>query len=109
MIDIEKLTDIFAGDKAFVAMLFKQHLEDNLDVNRRIQKQFESKHLKVLYLTMHTLSGSLSSLCEMDLVPRIKKVEAISKNDELPDIDDINYIQSELDKIKIQLEQYITE
>lgn len=101
------LTETFGGDKEFVTMIFTQYLADNSNVNTRIQTKFENKQFENLFHIMHTLSGALSNICEEDIVSTIKKVENISRENELPDVDDINKIKEELDKIKLQMEQYL--
>jgi len=107
MIDIETLTGTFGGDKEFVTMIFTQYLSDNSDINQRIQTQFEAQQFETLFHTMHTLSGSLANICEIDIVPTIKKVEGVSKAGELAKVDEIDQIKEALDKIKQQMEQYI--
>lgn len=107
MINIEMLTETFGGDKEFVIMIFTQYLSDNSDVNDRILEQYEAQQFENLFHTMHTLSGALSNICEEDAVSTIKKVENLSRNGESPDMADINFITTELDKIKAQMEQFL--
>lgn len=106
MINIETLTTMF-GDEEFTKMIFNQFLVDNGDVNKRIQKQVDENQSEALFHTMHTLSGALLSICEEDIVHTIKNVEALSRKGEPVDVKDINHIKIELDKIMLQMKDYL--
>ncbi|GLS91711.1 hypothetical protein GCM10007916_27810 [Psychromonas marina] len=107
MINIEMLTEMFGGDTEFVSTIFQQYLSDNKDINTRIEEQVNNEQYDTLFHTMHTLSGSLSNICDENIVPTIKTVEQLARDGEQPNADDIQLIQTELDKIKLQMEEYL--
>ena len=102
------LSEMFGGDKEFVTMLFGQYLQDNKDANVKIQEQYDNNDLETLFHTMHTLAGALSNICETDVVPTLKEVEKVSKEGTTPNKADIETIKIELDKIIVQMEEYLS-
>lgn len=107
MINIEMLTDMFGGDTEFVSSIFEQYLSDNKNINFRIEEQLNSEQFEALFHTMHTLSGSLSNICDENIVPKIKEVEQMARDGQRPNVEDIQLILTELDKIKLQMEEYL--
>lgn len=107
MINIAMLSEMFGGDAEFVSSIFEQYLSDNKNINLKIEEQVASEQYESLFHTMHTLSGSLSNICEENIVPTIKSVEQQARDGERPNASDIELIKLELDKIKLQMEEYL--
>ena len=107
MINIAMLEETFGGDKEFISILFAQYIQDNSDVNNKIQTQVDSASLSDLFHTAHTLAGALSNICEVDIVPTIKKIELSAKENTLPDAQDIKTVQDGIVDILKQMESYL--
>ena len=107
MINMEMSEEMFGGDKEFITILFGQYLQDNKDINTKIQSQYDGDQFQDLFHTAHTLAGALANICEVDIVPIIKNVEKMSKEGDKPDAGEIALIQSSLDDIFKQMEAYL--
>jgi len=107
MINIEMLEEMFDGDKEFISVLFGQYLQDNKDINEKIQSQFDANQLSDLFHTAHTLAGALSNICETDIVPVIKRIELSCKEDKKPSADDIELTKVSLIDTFKQMQEYL--
>lgn len=109
MINIEMLVDMFDGNTDVVKAVFEQYLSDNQEINARIDSQFEQNQLEALFDTMHSLSGSLSNICETDIVATIKEVEMASRQGNKSNSESIEQIKIELDNINQQMQDYLAQ
>ncbi|WP_122032198.1 Hpt domain-containing protein [Aliivibrio sp. EL58] len=107
MINIEILEEMFDGDKEITQQLFELYLVDNAAMGDTILAQYEANDLSGLFHTAHTLSGALGNLCEMDILPAIKEVEAAAKTENRPSKDTINIVVEGLNNIKKQMESHL--
>ncbi|WP_076540676.1 Hpt domain-containing protein [Shewanella sp. UCD-KL21] len=103
MINITALSDMFDGDIECVKELLGLYLECNADAATTIEAHYSTQDTEALFHVFHTLSGSLSNLCEEDAVPLIREAEGISKRGEMPSRQQIDVIQQHLSKIAEQV------
>lgn len=108
VINIEMLDDMFGGDKEITLQLFELYLEENATTGDIILTQYESNDLSALFHTSHTLSGALGNLCEMDILPKIKEIEAAAKTENTPNKETIDTVIEGLNKIKEQMRNHLS-
>ncbi|WP_370539794.1 Hpt domain-containing protein [Aliivibrio sp. S10_S31] len=108
MINIEMLEEMFDGDKEITQQVFELYLVDNAEMGSIILEQYKVNDLSGLFHTVHSLSGALGSLCEMDILSAIQEVEAAAKTESRPNKDTINTIVEGLNNIKEQMESHLT-
>lgn len=108
VINIEMLEEMFGGDKEITQQLFELYLAENSTMGSTILEQYETNDLSALFHTAHTLSGALGNLCEMDLLPAIKEIEAAAKTENTPNRDTIDTVIEGLNNIKDQMENHLS-
>ena len=108
VINIDMLEEMFGGDKEITQQLFELYLSENSTMGNAILEQYEANDLPTLFHTTHTLSGALGNLCEMDILPAIKEIEAATKTSNQPNKETINTVIEGLNEIKEQMESYLS-
>ena len=108
VINIEMLEEMFGGDKEITQQLFELYLAENATIGSSILEQYEANDLSTLFHTAHTLSGALGNLCEMDILPAIKEIEAAAKTENTPNRDTINTVVEGLNNIKDQMKNHLS-
>ncbi len=109
MINISILEEMFDGDKEILRQLFELYLEEHSTLSDAIEEQYKNNKLPELFRTFHTLFGALSNLCEEDILPLIKAIEANAKNHETPSQHSIDSVIAELAKIRLQMIDYLND
>ncbi|MFA1562453.1 Hpt domain-containing protein [Aliivibrio fischeri] len=109
MINISILEEMFDGDKEILRQLFELYLEEHSALSHTIEDQYKNNKLPELFRTFHTLFGALSNLCEEDILPLVKTIEASCKNHEMPEAHSINSVIAELTKIRQQMIDYLND
>nr|WP_155697849.1 Hpt domain-containing protein [Aliivibrio fischeri] len=100
---------MFDGDKEILRQLFELYLEEHSALSHTIEEQYKNNKLPELFRTFHTLFGALSNLCEEDILPLVKTIEASCKNHETPEAHSINSVIAELAKIRQQMIGYLND
>ncbi|OCH08344.1 Hpt domain-containing protein [Aliivibrio fischeri] len=109
MINISILEEMFDGDKEILRQLFELYLEEHSALSHTIEDQYKNNKLPELFRTFHTLFGALSNLCEEDILPLVKTIEASCKNHETPSQHSIDSVIAELAKIRLQMIDYLND
>ncbi|MBD1571050.1 MULTISPECIES: Hpt domain-containing protein [Aliivibrio] len=109
MINISILEEMFDGDKEILRQLFELYLEEHSALSHTIEDQYKNNKLPELFRTFHTLFGALSNLCEEDILPLVKTIEASCKNHETPSQHSIDSVIAELAKIRQQMIDYLND
>ncbi|MUK38697.1 Hpt domain-containing protein [Aliivibrio fischeri] len=102
------LNEMFGGDEEITQQLFELYLAENSEIGNVILQHYETNDLSTLFHTVHTLSGALGNLCEMNILPLIKEIEASAKVGNTPEKDTIDAVINGLDEIKQQMEVYLS-
>nr|WP_194688047.1 Hpt domain-containing protein [Aliivibrio sp. S10_S31] len=100
---------MFDGDKEILRQLFELYLEEHSALSHTIEDQYKNNKLPELFRTFHTLFGALSNLCEEDILPLVKTIEASCKNHETPSQHSIDSVIAELAKIRQQMIDYLND
>nr|VVV05572.1 hypothetical protein AW0309160_03052 [Aliivibrio wodanis] len=107
MINIEMLEEIFDGDKEITEQLFELYLSENSTTSQTLLKQYKTEDLSGLFHTVHTLSGALGNLCEVDILPAIKTIEAATRANTKPEQSIVTTVIEGLEQIQKQMEEHL--
>ncbi|GAM65785.1 HPT domain containing protein [Vibrio ishigakensis] len=108
MIDVDKLSETFDGDDEVVTMILSLYLDENADIGDKLVGLHQESNLGELYSLAHTLSGTLSNLCEEETSSLLKTVELDANGGKQSDKAVIDEINVNLSKIEEQITLYLS-
>lgn len=108
MIDVDKLSETFDGDDEVVTMILSLYLDENLDIGDKLIGLHQENNLDELHSLAHTLSGTLSNLCEEETSSLLKTVELDANGGKQSDQGVIDEITGNLSKIEEQITLFLS-
>ena len=103
MINVKALNEVLGGDEDCVKELMAMYLDYSSEVDLTLDEHYQAQNTDALFHLLHTLSGTLSNLCEEDAVSIIKEAEIISQAGNLPTKQQVTIIKQRLLEIEGQV------
>jgi signal transduction histidine kinase len=111
MIDMERLYENMAHDRKIIQTIFQVYQQDHADSIDVIHQLLTQENWQELRHVVHTLKGALSYMGEREpvAVPALERAEQLLGHQQPPAPEDIEIIESELELINRQVEQFLHE
>ncbi|GEA61944.1 hypothetical protein [Vibrio comitans] len=108
MINVNQLSEVFDGDSDVVGMILSLYLDENTNISGKFIELHQQNNLDELFKLAHTLSGTLSNICEEETSSLLKTVELDASGGTLSNKAVIEQISVNLTKIELQIKEYLS-
>ncbi|MFA0085184.1 Hpt domain-containing protein [Vibrio sp. 10N.261.51.F12] len=107
MIDFDVLRSYMDNDEDIIAAVFMAFMEEHENGAETVLNLYQTQNWSELFITAHSLKGILASFGETKAVDKLEAIEGMTRNNEAPDVEDINLVVAEMQVVKNQINEYL--
>ncbi|MFA0439837.1 histidine phosphotransferase [Vibrio sp. 10N.286.49.C2] len=107
MIDFDVLRSYMDNDEDIIAAVFMAFMEEHENGAETVLNLYQTQNWSELFITAHSLKGILASFGETKAVDKLEAIEGMTRNNEAPNVEDINLVVAEMQVVKDQINEYL--
>ncbi|MGV2988054.1 Hpt domain-containing protein [Vibrio sp. E150_011] len=107
MIDFDVLRSYMDNDEDIIAAVFMAFMEEHENGAETVLNLYQTQNWSELFITAHSLKGILASFGETKAVDKLEAIEGMTRNNEAPNVEDINLVVAEMQVVKNQINEYL--